>query len=196
MAAVRVVPVAETRVAAPLAVVEQPAPSALPPVATAAQPREDWRLRRQEPADASDNSVGVAIADAGPRRAPLAAFEAPVAAPERSVAPEPRADIAVASDRLGAVRIGIEGTALDLKVSLGLAPGAAAIVAADVPRLVADLAASGVRLQSLDIAGGGAFGGGQFGDAQPQGRQGGQPSPARSLPIIDTPLSRHSDRYA
>ena len=52
----------------------------------------------------------------------------------------------------GDVRIGLEGGVQDLRVSLSVAPGHAAAIAAEVPRLVADLAASGIRLQSLEVS--------------------------------------------
>lgn len=106
----------------------------------------------------------------------------PAAAPDASLATG--VDIGIKSDRLGAVRIGIDGAPGDLRVSLGLSPAAAALVAADAPRLIADLAANGVRLQSLDVSGGG-FAGGQApspGQQQPQ-------SPAPMVPRAAVPAA-------
>ena len=70
----------------------------------------------------------------------------------------------VASATLGDVSIGLDGGPDDLRVSLGMAPGGAALVAADAARLVGDLAASGIRLQSLDVGSGSA----NSGDARPR----------------------------
>jgi hypothetical protein len=77
-------------------------------------------------------------------------------APAHSVATRPDAAVPVTTDRFGDVRIGLEGGAQDLKVSLSVAQGAPSLLAAEAPRLAADLAANGIRLQSLDVGG---FGG-------------------------------------
>lgn len=122
-------------------------------------------------------------------------------------------EIALSSSRLGNVHIGVDGAADDLRVSIGVAPAAAAIIAADAPRLIADLAASGIRLQALDLSGAGVSGQSD----QPQGFAGsgtGQPPPhhAPNAPAYPLPASqpfaappapraepahpRASDRYA
>ena len=104
--------------------------------------------------------------------------------------------MAVATDRFGDVRIAVEGTATDVKVSLALTP-AATFAAADAQRLAtglaADLAATGVRLQSLDISGGDTARGGP-----PQGRSEHPPPRAPSAPFAPqrSPTPSRSDRYA
>ncbi|KAB7648330.1 hypothetical protein F3168_01005 [Polymorphobacter fuscus] len=140
--------------------------------------------------------------------APLLPNAADGSAPApRAEASEPAAAMVVASDRLGDVRIGIEGTAHDLRLSLGLAPAVAPLVAAEVPRLVADLAASGVRLQSLELTGAGANsagGGTAFGHNLPQGQREAPPQATRPLaaavlpppPAVTAPRPRFPDRYA
>ena len=75
----------------------------------------------------------------------------------------------VLSPQLGEVRIGLDGGAQDLRVSLSVATGGAAVVA-DAPRLAADLLANGVRLQSLEVSGGGVAGGGGW--SAPSGGEG------------------------
>ncbi len=109
-------------------------------------------------------------------------------------------DIAVSSDRLGAVRIGIEGASGDLRVSLGLSPAAAVIVAADAPRLLADLAAGGVRLQSLDLSGSGFAGGQGPSQGAPQQSSQSGPGPHTALQSEINPViparARTADRYA
>ncbi len=102
----------------------------------------------------------------------------------------------VTSDRLGPVRIAVEGGLQDLRVSLGLGAAGAALVAADVPRLVADLAGAGVRLQSLDIggAGVGSSGSGPSGQPrQPQAFTGVAVAALRAPPPREAP---QPDRYA
>jgi hypothetical protein len=84
---------------------------------------------------------------------PPTAVETAAALAEASTPPTQDLDLAVASDRLGPVRIAVEGGANDLRVALNVAPAAAALISADAPRLVADLAAQGVRLAALDVGG-------------------------------------------
>jgi hypothetical protein len=129
---------------------------------------------------------------AAPRAEISSAATAPVIADVEISTPS-AVDLAIDSPRLGAVRIGIEGGAGDLKVSLGLSPAAAALVAADAPRLIADLAAGGVRLQSLDVSGGGG------GQQQPPSQHApASPRPAAPAVAMNPIAARPStaDRYA
>ena len=160
----------------------------------------DWRLRRVVAAETELPGNGAVAPEPGMRPMALAALRLPAERAPVVAAREPPAPFAVASDRLGDVRIGIEGTAHDLKISLGLAPAAAAIVAADAPRLIADLAAGGVRLQSLDLSAG-AFGNGQAqtpGQSHSQHHRGAAATPPQALqpPMTPAPVSRLRDRYA
>ena len=103
---------------------------------------------------------------------------------------------AISTESFGHVRIGLEGDATDLRVSLAVSSGAPALLAADAPRLAADLAANGIRLQSLDVgsfAGGASGGGGQQRPATPQGG-----APATAAFAAPPPPSRPAaaDRYA
>jgi hypothetical protein len=160
--------------------------------------------RLPRPGDERDRlPAPAALPDPGPLRVALR-VEPSVVGPSLPVAadaaPPTAVDIAVTSDRLGAVRIGIDGVPGDLRVSLGLSPAAAAIVAADAPRLFSDLAVNGMRLQSLDVAGG-CFTGGQApsqGQQQPQSQA--QMMSRAALPAAVNPVitvrARTADRYA
>lgn len=65
------------------------------------------------------------------------------------------AAMAVASERLGLVRIGLAGGAEDLRVAMSLpSQDAAASLAGAAPQLTQDLAQQGVRLESLSITAG------------------------------------------
>ena len=141
----------------------------------------------------------VAIADPAPMRAAVRAESPRVAAlpmmPAIELSMASAIDLAVDSGRLGTVRIGVDGGAGDLRVSLGLSPAAAALVAADAPRLIAELAAGGVQLQSLDVSGGGASAGQQ----QPQSRHAPASLRAATPPVIETSTALRPgtpDRYA
>nr|WP_310523438.1 hypothetical protein [Polymorphobacter sp.] len=141
----------------------------------------DERPRDAPTADAADDggsqilvgSAGVAAARFGGDavvRVAVVPSEAAKAAVIRSEAAGTAA--MVNSQSLGEVRIALEGGAQDLRVKLAVGSGAAAVVA-DAPRLAADLAANGVRLQSLDVSGGGAAmssGGGWNAPAGGEGR--------------------------
>jgi hypothetical protein len=89
----------------------------------------------------------------------------------------------VASDALGPVDIGVDGGGEDLRVRFSADAGAARVMAAEAPRLLADLAAQGVRVQALAFDGrvetgaepGFAAGAGGGGSQQPSGQLGGQP---------------------
>ena len=174
---------------------------AVPSLAPATRPGGGIRLPRALP-DADDRTGGLVPAAVADAQRPVNAARSE---PPAVSAPRPAAiitsvatDIAVNSDRLGAVRIGIEGAADDLRVSLGLSPAAAVIVAADAPRLLADLAAGGVRLQSLDLAGGGFAGGQGPSQGTPQPRVAAAPLADRAAePNPAIPVrARTADRYA
>jgi hypothetical protein len=178
----------------------------VPGSAIAARPSGNVRLARALP-EGDDRTGVLTIVSSGEPQRPFGLVRAE---PQVLDAPRPAAafapalatvpDMAIRSERLGAVRIGIEGAPGELRVSLGLSPAAASIVAADTPRLVADLAAGGVRLQSLDLSGSG-FAGGQ-GPSQGAPQQPPQSGPglrtARqsvNIPVIAMP-ARTADRYA
>lgn len=177
-------------------------------------------LRRGEPRDASlpalleRDDPGIPLP-----AAPLVALARPTpngvvapaevqAAPAATAPPASPIDIALSSSRLGDVRIGIEGAADDLRVSIGLSPAAASIVAADAPRLIADLAATGIRLQALDLSGAGVPSQGYAGNGTgqspqqhspqpPPHPQHAQPYPGAVRPAATEPAHpRTSDRYA
>jgi hypothetical protein len=88
---------------------------------------------------------------------------APAAPPPRSFAALPSGlhpaaiappqPLVISSDTLGAVTVGLDGGPQDLRLRLDAGPLAAGLLAADAPRLIADLAAQGVRLYALDIGG-------------------------------------------
>jgi flagellar hook-length control protein FliK len=151
---------------------------------------------RREAGDGDPASGLVAGAEPVAMRAALrteisSAATAPVIA-DVEISTPAALDLAIASPRLGAVRIGIEGGAGDLKVSLGLSPAAAALVAADAPRLIADLAAGGVRLQSLDVSGGG-------GQQQSPSHQAPASPHTAAAPLAMNPIAARpstADRYA
>jgi hypothetical protein len=180
--------------------------ASMPGPALAARSSGNLRLPRAQP-EADDRAVALTItatAEAqrsfGPLRTEPQAIAAPrpvnAFAPELAVA----TDVAIRSAQLGAVRIGIEGTSGELRVSLGLSPAAAVIVAADAPRLLADLAAGGVRLQSLDLSGSG-FASGQgpsHGAPQHQQQPGTTPRPAIAADTrpVNPAHPPGADRYA
>lgn len=172
------------------------APALLPrPVAVAVNAQFRNHALPRDAADAAQLPLP-SPGDVAPRLAPIK-DAAPMAVTPREpvlpVAADPIAGMTVVTDRFGDVRIAVEGTATDLKVALSLMamPGTA-----DVQRLAnglaADLAASGVRLQSLDISGGDtARGGASTGQREP----GPQRPPPPPVPA-PTPARPPSDRYA
>ncbi len=124
--------------------------------------------------------------------------------------------MAMASERLGLVEIGLAGGADDLRIRLSAeSTPAAAALSGEAPRLAAELAAQGYRLHSLDFAsrgdGGGALpatmlAGGAAGGEQ-RHAPGSEPRPAPAAlpapaPVADTPApsrraaSSPTDRYA
>lgn len=76
----------------------------------------------------------------------------PAAAPELPAAP-PETRLAIATDRLGPVAVQLNGAPGELQISLTTQPAAAALIGAEAPRLVQDLAAAGVALAGLSVNG-------------------------------------------
>lgn len=140
---------------------------------------------------------------------------ASIDAPSLAVAlPEAAQAMTVESQVLGPVEIGVEGGEQDLRVHLAGNSLAAATMAAEAPRLLAELAANGLRVQSLafdgpglagDVAGQGGNSG-QSGSSQPGSSQPGsdrrpavavatgQVRPAEAPAAVLRP--RISERYA
>jgi hypothetical protein len=161
------------------------------------------RRTRQLPRDSAEAPPpSVVIPGDSAPRLPMTRDIAPVFAPPREdAAPvktvvDPMAETAVVTERFGYVRIAVEGTASDVKVSLALTP-MAMLAPADAQRLAsglaADLAATGVRLQSLDISGGDTARGGASQGQRDPGPQRPPPSP---LALPPSPALSRSDRYA
>jgi hypothetical protein len=161
------------------------------------------RRTRQLPRDSAEAPPpSVVIPGDSAPRLPMTRDIAPVfAAPREDAAPvktvvDPIAETAVVTERFGDVRIAVEGTASDVKVSLALTP-TAVLAPADAQRLAsglaADLAATGVRLQSLDISGGDTARGGASQGQRDPGPQRPPPSP---LALPPSPALSRSDRYA
>lgn len=161
------------------------------------------RRTRQLPRDSAEAPLpSVVIPGDSAPRLPMTRDIAPMfAAPREDTAPvkavvDLMAETAVVTERFGDVRIAVEGTASDVKVSLALTP-MAVLAPADAQRLAnglaADLAATGVRLQSLDISGGDtARGGASQGQRDPGPQR--PPQSPRALP--PSPALSRSDRYA
>ena len=122
------------------------------------------------------------------------AFSTPfVTPPQEGPAPAPPAPVlpastppVVHSERLGSVHVAVEQSGDEVRVTLGLAAAVVPLVGADAPRLAADLAAQGHRLQALEFDGGGSNGAGSGGGAARQD----QPPPASA------PDPAHRDRRA
>ena len=185
----------------------QPIPADATPVVPTPSPATDpaivERRRRALPGDVANAPAPLptALVDIAPRMllthdpAPQSTLPREAAALIAGAAAT-TTETAVATDRFGDVRIAVEGSATDVKVSMALTP-TASLGAADAQRLAtglaADLAAAGVRLQSLDISGGDTARGGT-----PQGQR--DPTPPRAsqeLPVPPrSPLALRSDRYA
>ena len=107
--------------------------------------------------------------------------------------------LSIASDALGSITVGIDGGPQDLRLRFEAAPHAAGLIAAEVPRLLADLAAHGVRLQSLDI--GGQSLNPSFGQQQGQQQHQAPHASPLSAAFVIAPDPRasatsHSDRFA
>jgi hypothetical protein len=132
-----------------------------------------------------------------PGAAITAAPPAPTAEPNANPAVNAGAEpaIAIASDRLGAVSVRLNGGAQDLQVSVQVQPAAAALIGAEGGRLQQDLAAAGVALSGLSVNGQRAdlSGGGSRRGARPP-RPAVDPiaGPAR----LNRPPARSIDRFA
>lgn len=118
---------------------------------------------------------------------------APTGARLAAALPAAAPRISVNSDRLGHVDVAVDGGGDDVQVTLGLTPGAAVQVSADAPRLSAELAAHGHRLQSLqfDLGSGGS-------GARPDRGPPPPPMPPRTLLTGDAgpAPATTADRYA
>ena len=123
---------------------------------------------------------------------------AEAAPPVATAAPVPDSLPVVTSDTFGQVRIGLEGDSSDLRVSLAVSGGAPALLAAEAPRLAADLAANGIRLHSLDVGSfaGGAGGGGQQRPAAQPGSAAPASPPAAAFTAPPPSRPAAADRYA
>ncbi len=157
---------------------------------------------------------GRAAGDASPPAAPappVVSINSPVSLLPTLAAPRPfvphqtvdaGTNLAIATDNLGPVRIAVEGGPQDLRVSLAIAADSAALVAGDAARLVADLAAGGMRLQTFDInslpTDLGSFSGNGPGTQSGHRGRTAVPSPIARVFEPDTTTSRASraDRYA
>ncbi|PZN92713.1 MAG: hypothetical protein DCF31_15135 [Alphaproteobacteria bacterium] len=121
---------------------------------------------------------------------PVASDAAATAAPADAARARDAAALTVTTPALGDVRIALDGGPQDLRVALAMGAGGAALVSADVARLGIDLAAQGLRLQSLDVGGGGAgTGGGSHGEPR-------RPVPARLFAAAAADRTATNDRYA
>ena len=134
------------------------------------------------------------------------AFSTPfVTPPQEGPAPAPPAPATPAtappvvhSERLGSVHVAVEQSGDEVRVTLGLAAAAVPLVGADAPRLAADLAAQGHRLQALNFDGGGSNGNGAARQDQPPPAS--NPDPAhrdrRPATAAMTSAPATADRYA
>lgn len=104
-----------------------------------------------------------------------------------AAAPAPAAELKVESARLGEVGIALEGSTRDLRVllSVGGAAGGATVLA-EAPRLAAELATQGVRLQGLSVADGSGATAGQW---QPPSPGGGDSNRQRPSPEAVAPAA-------
>lgn len=193
---------------APDASAPKPAPIILTTFAApASDPPTMPRIRAErarfdsEPAPAS--GAGIRLPEPGPLAAVIAPnLNSSASVPLRPEAAPRPADapvtMTVASDRLGDVGIGLDGGAQDLRVQLSASSTATGVLAAEAPRLLADLAANGLRLQSLDIGGG--QGGGQNlsqnPGQSPEGRPRPAPMPAAAMAFAADPSREAAVRRA
>lgn len=124
----------------------------LPRVGAAPGAGRAAEVTAEPPGVGADTAVmPVAVAPAGVAAVAATAVSAPVAAAGVPIVAAPV--VTVTSQRLGDVSIGIEGEPEALRVRLAGSAGAAGLMAADAPRLQAELAATGIRLQSIDFGG-------------------------------------------
>ena len=173
-----------------------PSPPAVP--APPSRPRLPL-LRSEDPlpdAAAMERAPALALAPALVLPDRAAAITAdPLLRPAAAVPPP----LSIASDALGSITVGIDGGPQDLRLRFEAAPHAAGLIAAEVPRLLADLAAHGVRLQSLDI--GGQSLNPSFGRQQGQQQHQAPHASPLSAAFVIAPDPRasatsHSDRFA
>jgi hypothetical protein len=197
---VRPLPAGDRLVPDPVRV--RPAASAaiLPPEID--QPRARMRAPA-EPLLLPENTAALQALPAAPPLPPApgaaitAAPPAPTAEPNANPAVNASAEpaIAIASDRLGAVSVRLNGGAQDLQVSVQVQPAAAALIGAEGGRLQQDLAAAGVALSGLSVNG-------QRADLSGGGsRRGARPPRPVVDPIagparLNRPPARSIDRFA
>ena len=167
-----------------------PAPPSRPrlPLPGSEDPLPDAAAMERAPA------LALAPALVLPDRAPAITAD-PLLRPAAAVPPP----LSIASDALGSITVGIDGGPQDLRLRFEAAPHAAGLIAAEVPRLLADLAAHGVRLQSLDI--GGQSLNPSFGQQQGQQQHQAPHASPLSAAFVIAPDPRasatsHSDRFA
>jgi hypothetical protein len=132
-----------------------------------ARPAQSGNDDRRDGRDRPIRGRAVAAGSLAPVAQPLpAAFAPPMVAERAAVPAAPLASIpgasapdrtatamTVTTEQLGAVGIGVDDDAGQLRVRLSGSALAMDTLSAQAPRLVAELAATGVRLGSLDIAG-------------------------------------------
>ncbi|MFZ4689566.1 MAG: hypothetical protein ACOYLS_10035 [Polymorphobacter sp.] len=208
-------PAAQNIAAAPSAALPQIASrdtpaGTVPPLATTPPPKPRGAARFDSQLPARDARIETAAPMFFPTEpAPFPGNANRAAAPGGGdaslylAAPPPAADsIAMASARLGAIELRLEGGPQDLRVQLSGSAAAGAAMAAEAPRLVADLGAGGIRLQSLDIGGQSFLQSGP--QSGPQSGSDGRPRPApphlAAAFTADPPAAASrrapSDRYA
>jgi hypothetical protein len=190
----------------------------LPPVVAAVLPaprgdgarREFEAIPVVEPVVSAATSVGLpGVSGGNPVVRGGAGDGSPVAPPAPAAGEQ---QFSVASDTLGPVDIGVDGGGEDLRVRFSAEAGAARVMAAEAPRLLADLAAQGVRVQALAFDGRAETGLAAGADGSPAqqspGQPGGQPGFAAGRQAAALPESavtgsgagsripRISERYA
>ncbi len=136
-------------------------------------------------------------ATAAPPPAPLAVPSVRDAAAVAPAAPaRPQMPAIVHSDRLGQVQIAVDQRGDDVRVTLGLAAAVVPLVGAETPRLVAELAAQGHRLQTLDFNANGDSGRQDKSPPPPAQTSAPPRAPWRDDPRAAASPSATADRYA
>ncbi|WP_310495961.1 hypothetical protein [Sandarakinorhabdus sp.] len=169
----------------PQALALPPQALSLPPTEVAPLPEPRERLPRTQTLLAEATSSAPALSGLAHALSPLPPSATPAPAPAAPAAPM----VFVPTPTIGDVGISLTGAADALTVTLAVDPGLVGQVAAEAPRLAAELAEAGVRLASLDVGSGGA-------NRQQQRAPGRHPAEhdrAVSLPRSVSPIP---DRYA
>ena len=119
-----------------------------------------------------------ALTPAPASRAPTQSAGAAPAATAPAAAPSAEPAMSIASDRLGDVAVRLSGGPDQLQVSVQAQPAAAALIGADAPRLLQELAAAGIALAGLSVNGQRAdLAGGQRERQRQPGRRGDDGAP-------------------